>query len=253
MGHTKIVVKIFCFLTSLIFFLVISLIIPDRALAFEFAGMKGRGDGPHNTGGKPSDVSWPEVFLKEVEAAQAQAVLEASQYENWYLDRSIMGNFYEPLSDGKQKPRQVFWGEDQLVPASIKCANSDAKKILVYSQHIDRSFQRQEKSWFGEKNLVGEYVAIISGFGWNCEGLTREVYWSGQEEKEYYASDDSYIQEFARKAKDIKPVPLSLDEDENYYFDASTGIYWDKYAAPRRKFVMENCNCIDQPDEGEEK
>lgn len=251
MGKTKTVTKNFCRTALFWLILTVALAVPSRALAFDFAGMNGRGDGPHNSGGKIDGVEWPEEFIKEVAAAQAQAALEASQYENWYIDRSIMGNFYEPMSDGKQKPRQVFWGEDELVPASIKCASSDAKGILVYSQHIDRSFQRQEKGWLGKKNLVGEFVAVIHGFGWNCEGLTGEAYWSGQEEKDNYASDDRYVQEFVEKARGVKPVALSLDEAENYYLDASTGIYWDKYAAPRRKFVMENCNCIDRPEEGE--
>lgn len=229
------------------------LLFTSNSYAFEFAGMKGRGDGPPTTGGKPGDVAWPDSFIKEVEAAQAQATLEASKYDNWYIDRRVTGNIYEPLSNRKQKPRQVFWGEDRLVPPDIKCNNSDADRILFYTEHLDRSFQHQEKSFFGDKTLIGEFVAIIMGVGWNCDGKTGEKYWVDPGEQDFYASDDKYIKEFIEKSKKVKPVQLDLDEGENYYLDLSNGKYWEKYAAPRRKYVMENCLCEDKPNEGSKK
>lgn len=218
--------------------IVLSVLFPSNIFAFEFAGLQGKDSNAESTVGDPEDIDWPEAFLKEVEAAQAIATQEVSKLPNWHVIRSIQGRVVE-----NEKEKQLFEGEDLLIPKNNKCSNLNVKKVSIYSTVIDRSFQTVKG--------FGEFTAVILGEGWDCDAEIDLDYWQGegqdsveaQEAKETHGTDDSYIKNYLGKTKNISYPKVEIGEDENYFFTNAPITTVNKNLAKGNKFVKENCVC----------
>lgn len=238
----------------------------SNVLAYDFLGLNPKLE--EYVEGSPENINWDPKFLAEIEALQASILRQISTYENYMIDRRVIG--VEVVVDNswwgrlfKQK-KNFFALSDQLMPKSNKCSSSDANRHAIMSEITDITNQTKEIRNGREVSVWHEYTAIVSGEGWQCEGRSGEAFWADETDPEtgevttkeafmrLYSVDDAYIDEYKRRTKDIKHPGFDPDATEDFLFDAANGKYFTQLQKAR-DYVTENCVCKLKEQEEEKK
>lgn len=224
-------------------------------MAYDFLGLNPKME--EYVEGNDKNINWDPKFLAEIEAAQASIIRQISSYESYWVDRQITG--LEVVADDSwwgrlfNNKKTIFALSDLLKPKNNKCASTDSNKHAILSKAIDITRQTNEVKGRRSVRVYHEFTARITGHGWNCEGKSGEVYWPDDTDStgkivpgevfiKKYAVDNSYIEEYKRKTKDIKHPSFDPDATEDYLFDGANGKYFMQLQKAR-DYVTENCVC----------
>lgn len=248
----------------LVFSLIAIIVVSPRSpiYAFEFAGLNGTaGD---IVEGDPSSVDWPPEFMAELEALQASVIRQMEKYDSWMVDRTVSGKITELRGEEVIK-NNYFVGNDWIIPKTNSCDDSDAYRVAVVSGLVDKAGRRTEtrsskgifKTTTEVITIEYEFVASVSGNGWNCEGRSGEEFWtddknlftgepiSKEESQASHGTDQGYINDYLDRTINVRYEPLDLSPSEGYKVDYGAGIF-APYLQEAKKFVKDNCICPEE-------